>query len=67
MKQKIIEAVLMLIAALIASIPLKFIFKDSYGNVLIYTLVIFMIMYLVGMIVIPFLARTIFKHKNKQN
>lgn len=65
MKQKIIEAVLMLIAALIASIPLKFIFKDSYGSVLIYTLVISIIMYLVGMIIIPFLVHLIFKRKNK--
>jgi hypothetical protein len=65
MKQKIIEAVLMLVAALIASIPLKFIFKDSYGNVLVYTLVIFIIMYLVGIIIIPFLVSIIFKHKIK--
>lgn len=65
MKEKIIEAVLMLIAALVASVPLKFIFNDNYVNTLIYTLIIFAIMYVLGIIIIPFIAELCLKHNSK--
>ena len=66
MKQKISEAIYMLIAAFIASIPLKYVFRDSYKNTLIYTIITFAIMYLVGIIIIPLLVDFIGKYiKNK--
>ena len=66
MRQKINVAIDMLIAAFIASIPLKYVFRDSYKNTLIYTIITFAIMYLVGIIIIPLLVDFIGKYiKNK--